>query len=65
MPLPAMLKVVAATSAARSCSDCAGSWSATASTATSRFMWMPTSPAGARRPIASVTKAPTSPPWAT
>ena len=35
------------------------------SVVTSRFMWMPASPSGAWRPIASVTEAPTSPPWAT
>ena len=33
--------------------------------AMSRLMWMPSSPSGAWRPIASVTSAPTSPPWAT
>jgi hypothetical protein len=27
-------------------------------------MWMPSSPSGARRPIASVIEAPWSPPWA-
>jgi hypothetical protein len=32
---------------------------------TSSFMWMPSSPSSAWRPIASVTEAPTSPPWAT
>src|SRR6266542_474283 len=32
---------------------------------TSRCVWMPISPPGPWRPIASVTPAPTSPPWAT
>ena len=36
-----------------------------ASPGTNRFVWIPISPSGARRPIASVTAAPTSPPWAT
>jgi len=35
------------------------------SAGTSRFVWIPISPSGAWRPIASVTPAPTSPPWAT
>ncbi len=63
--MPVVLKVAAPSSAARSFSDSAGSWSAIASAGTSRFMWTPTSPSGAWRPIASVTAAPTSPPWAT
>ena len=53
----------AAPAAARSGSDSAG-WGAPRAV-TSKFMWMPASPSGAWRPIASVTEAPTSPPWAT
>jgi pimeloyl-ACP methyl ester carboxylesterase len=57
------LTATGASAAARSCSDSVG-WGP-ASTVTSRFRWMPSSPWGAWRPIASVTAAPTSPPWAT
>ena len=38
---------------------------AAASPAGSRFRWIPASPSGGWRPMASVTAAPASPPWAT
>jgi hypothetical protein len=63
---PLVRKVVSASRAARSCSESAGGgpWPAIAADE-SRLRWMPSSPVGAWRPMASVTMAPTSPPWAT
>src|ERR671936_475120 len=57
--MPSVKNVVSASCAARSCSDCAGRSSRLAM---STLRWMPSSPSGAWRPIASVMTAPTSPP---
>ena len=56
---------VIAACAARSCSVPEGRAAGSFSAGTSRLVWMPASPSGAWRPIASVTPAPTSPPCAT
>src|SRR5438034_1352608 len=62
-PFPDCPKVAICAAAARSSSVFVGM--VPPSAGTSRLVWMPTRPSGAWRPIASVTPAPTSPPWAT
>jgi hypothetical protein len=57
--------VVIAATAARSSSESAGMALTLASADLRKFKWMPIRPSGAWLPIASVTAAPWSPPWAT